>query len=354
MFPSSWLDSWLHIACWMAVIKVQIGRQEQITPAPVLFQSHVQLYTHTHTHTHTHTPHSSRPTGLRVLLPVMDVCYREHPPLMHQEALTCLCQTWLATGFMGFIWLWSADEAVCVRSRKIERERVCVCVSTHLIRWIASRLLNPRHLEPADAVVIKILTRKFKAEATPTCDSAAHRFVPSNDIFHPKTFKCNSVSGWVVWLVWFEYICMQKNSFRDTFHHVPRSFGSAGSLRFFMQWDDWKTYPCVNSLNGIHQLLFLLSGLMCWWWGERRGGRRENVWRIKKEREEKSFDSRKLTAKPISFDSHQWLRLDGVWERNHCLCVCVCVCVCVCAPRGVVPHIFAHTRGQCLQIQQVR
>lgn len=38
----------------------------------------------------------------------MDVCYLERP----SEALTCLRQTWLATGFMGFIWLWSADEAV--------------------------------------------------------------------------------------------------------------------------------------------------------------------------------------------------------------------------------------------------
>ena len=65
---------------------------------------------------------------------------------MHQEALTCLCQTWLATGFMGFIWLWSADEAVCVCVR--ERESV----STPLI----SLLLIPVHLEPADAHVIKI------------------------------------------------------------------------------------------------------------------------------------------------------------------------------------------------------
>ena len=53
---------------------------------------------------------------------------------MHQEALTCLCQTWLATGFMGFIWLWSADEAVrayvCLCERERETGRVCVCKYT--------------------------------------------------------------------------------------------------------------------------------------------------------------------------------------------------------------------------------
>ena len=73
--------------------------------------------------------------------------------------------------------------------------------------------------------------------------------------------------------------------------------------------------------------------------GEERREERERI-KDKKEREEKSFDSRKLTAKLIPFDSHQWLRLDGVW-RNHCLSVCVCECVCVL--RRVVQHIFAHT-----------
>lgn len=61
---------------------------------------------------------------------------------MHQEALTCLCQTWLAMGFMGFMWLWSADEAVYV----------CVCKFTF-------DLLIPVHHEPADAHVIKIGSR---------------------------------------------------------------------------------------------------------------------------------------------------------------------------------------------------
>lgn len=64
---------------------------------------------------------------------------------MHQEALTYVSDL-LATGFMGFIRLWSADEAVCVRE----------CVSTHLISRITNIIIIPIHHGPAERHIIKI------------------------------------------------------------------------------------------------------------------------------------------------------------------------------------------------------
>lgn len=71
---------------------------------PVLFHSYIQLHTHI-----TAAGQQACPCYYWWWM-----CVISSIPLMHQEALTCLCQTWLATGFMGFIWLWSADEAVFV------------------------------------------------------------------------------------------------------------------------------------------------------------------------------------------------------------------------------------------------
>lgn len=145
-------------------------------------------------------------------------------------------------------------------------------------------------------------------ETPPTCVSTANQFAPYNEsentvLTVPWVAECAYIA-----FVWFDYICMRKNSFREAFHHVPLNFSFTGSPWFFIERDDWRTYPCVNSLNGTHQLLFLLSSLMCWWLG---GGVKRGVWR-----------TRKLTTKPIPFDSHQWVLI--VLGKTP-LCVCVCV-----------------------------
>lgn len=76
---------------------------------------------------------------------------------------------------------------------------------------------------------------------------------------------------------------------------------------------------------------------MCRWWGKANatvemggagvgGAEWKESYEGQKERKAKSFDSRKLAAKPIPFDSHQWVLMvegkDGerVREREH-LCV---------------------------------
>lgn len=158
---------------------------------PVLFHSYIQLHTHI-----TAAGQQACPCYYWWWM-----CVISSIPLMHQEALTCLCQTWLATGFMGFIWLWSADEALFV----------CVCerVSTHLISRTRSPLLIPVYCEPADAHVIKISSDASRNH----CRLLINSFPRMK--FYLKRLYLNTIptGGWgcVDCLGWFEYICMKKN-----------------------------------------------------------------------------------------------------------------------------------------------
>lgn len=99
MFPSNCFQSWFCIVCWRAV-------RLKVTAVPFLFYSgKIKAQTLAR-------------TNLAAAVQQACLCYYRwwmcaisSIPLNRRRPM---CRTWLATGFMGFIWLWSVDEAACM------------------------------------------------------------------------------------------------------------------------------------------------------------------------------------------------------------------------------------------------
>lgn len=173
---------------------------------------------------------------------------------------------------------WWSCMWLCVWDGDRIREGVSVCV--HL----------SKHLISSQSGLLLISVRLGHVIKIPSYTSGNHSGVPAHQSMCPcnefsfeenvTVHKHNYIGGWscIDDTTWFGIICMKKNSFRGAFHHVSVSFSSTGSAWLIVQRDDWRMYSCVNLLNSIHQLLFLLSDLMCgwWWWGKGR----EEVWGV--------------------------------------------------------------------------
>ena len=155
----------------------------------------------------------------------MDVCYLEH----HSDASRSadLSVSDLAghriygLHLVMVCWWGCVCVCVCVWERETER------VSTQLISWITGQLLILLHLED-EAHVIKFWSGGNIPRDPPTCSSAVNQFVPRSEISsEKKPARCHSnTTPSVAEVVWLEYICMRRNSFREAFHHV----GSLSSL----------------------------------------------------------------------------------------------------------------------------